>query len=535
MPNIAVRDNVPQPSNHPTPNLLKSSTVVGSMTMLSRVLGLFRDVILARVLGASLAADAFFVAFKIPNFMRRLFGEGAFSQAFVPVLAEYRSQRSVAAVQVLLDRVAGVLGGSLLLVTVLAVIGAPLLAALFAPGWWLENPEKFQLTSQMIRITFPYLLLIALTGFAGAILNSYGRFAIPAFTPVLLNVSLIAAALIAAPWFDDPAFALAWGVLLAGIIQLVFQLPFLHALRVTPKPSWDLQHEGVRRVLALMGPAIFGVAVSQINLLFDTILASFLQTGSVSWLYYSSRLMELPLGVFAIAISTVILPTLSRHQHDNPQSFAGTMEWGLRLVWLLGLPASLALLVLAEPILITLFQYGELHFHDVEMTSLSLRAYALGLLAMMLIKVLAPAYYARQDMRTPVRIGVKAMIANMVLNVLLVVPLAWLWQVGHLGLALATSLAAFLNAALLYHGLRRRELYQPSRESGLTILRITTAAIVMALVLWWFNPSPAYWLGWVWWERVAMLVPLCLLGVVVYGVTIMLLGARPRHFLSNTR
>ncbi len=473
------------------------------MTMLSRVLGLVRDVVIAHFVGATAAADAFFVAFKIPNFMRRLFAEGAFSQAFVPVLSEYREQRSFAAVQDLVNRVAGALGGSLLLVTGVAVLCAPWIAVVFAPGFYLaEDPLRYQLTSEMIRVTFPYLLLISLTGFCGAVLNSYGRFAVPAFTPVLLNVCLISAAVLAAPYFDEPAFALAWGVLAAGLLQLTFQLPFMHGLRLSPRPVWDWQDEGVRRVLTLMVPAIFGVSVSQINLLLDTVLASFLPQGSVSWLYYSDRLVELPLGVFAIAISTVILPSLSRQQANrSAEEFSATLDWAIRMVLLIAVPAAVALFILAEPILMTLFQYGKLTARDVSMASFSLQAYSVGLLAFMLIKVLAPGYFSRQDTKTPVKIGIIAMIANMVLNIAFVVPLHFYWQLGHVGLALATSLSAFLNAGLLYRGLRRQEVYTPLPEFMTTVLRLLAAAAAMAAVLVWFLPEHALWLEWLWWQR----------------------------------
>ncbi|MEE8058931.1 MAG: murein biosynthesis integral membrane protein MurJ [Pseudomonadales bacterium] len=516
--------------------LLKSSLVVGMMTMLSRVLGLLRDVVIAHFVGATAAADAFFVAFKIPNFMRRLFAEGAFSQAFVPVLSEYRTQRSFEAVQGLINRVAGVLGGSLLLVTGLAVIGAPVLTMLFAPGFYLaEDPTRYQLASDMIRITFPYLLLISLTGFCGAVLNSYGRFAVPAFTPVLLNVALISAALFVAPYFDEPAFALAWGVMAAGCMQLTFQMPFMHGLRLTPRPSWDLQDEGVRRVLALMGPAIFGVSVSQINLLLDTVLASFLPVGSVSWLYYSDRLVELPLGVFAIAISTVILPSLSRQQaSSSPQAFNATLDWAIRMVLLIGIPAAIALLMLAEPILMTLFQYGKLTLRDVTMASMSLQAYAVGLIAFMLIKVLAPGYFSRQDTKTPVTIGIKAMAANMVLNIAFVVPLHYYWQLGHIGLALATSLAAFLNAGLLYHGLRKQQVYSPLPGFLATIIRLVLAAIAMAGVLLLVTPEQSLWADWLWWQRAFNILCLCAAGAASYFVTLVLLGARPHHFRADS-
>lgn len=520
-------------------SLLRSSAVVSVMTMLSRVLGLVRDVVIANFVGASAAADAFFIAFKIPNFMRRLFAEGAFSQAFVPILSEYRTQRSHEQVQLLLNKVAGALGGSLLLFTGLAVLAAPLLAGLFAPGYLMAfwetgiegDGQKYVLASEMIRLTFPYLLFISLTAFAGAVLNSYGRFAIPAFTPVLLNLTLISAALIAAPWFEEPAFALAWGVLLAGIIQFIFQLPFVHALRLTPKPVWDWQDEGVKRILTLMGPAIFGVSVSQINLLLDTVLASFLPTGSVSWLYYSDRLVELPLGVFAIAISTVILPNLSRHQsNDDPEAFSATMDWALRMVLLIAVPAAVALIILAQPILMTLFQYGRLTVTDVEMASYSLQAYSLGLLAFMLIKVLAPGYFSRQDTKTPVSIGIKAMLSNMVLNVIFVVPLHLYWQLGHIGLALATAISAFLNAYLLYRGLRKSGVYRPVVGLASTIGRIVVAAITMALVVYSLTPELPDWVVWSAWERALNILPLCIVGVVAYFIALVVLGARPRHF-----
>lgn len=519
----------------PASGLLKSSLLVAIMTMLSRVLGLLRDVVIAHFVGATAAADAFFVAFKIPNFMRRLFAEGAFSQAFVPVLSEYRHQRSFAEVKGLIDRVAGVLGGSLLLVTGLAVVGAPVLTAVFAPGFYLaEEPLRYQLTSDMIRLTFPYLLLISMTGFCGAVLNSYGRFAVPAFTPVLLNIALISAAVVAAPFFAEPAFALAWGVMAAGCLQLVFQLPFMAGLQLTPRPRWDLQDDGVRRILLLMGPAIFGVSVSQINLLLDTVLASFLPQGSVSWLYYSDRLVELPLGVFAIAISTVILPSLSRLQAgSDPEAFRATLDWAIRMVLLIAIPAAVALVILAEAILMTLFQYGSLTARDVAMSTVSLQAYALGLLAFMLIKVLAPGYYARQDTRTPVRIGIKAMVANMLFNVLLVVPLHYYWQLGHVGLALATSLSGMLNAGLLYAGLYKRAVYSPLPGFFAICLRLSAAALAMAVVLLLLLPEASQWLMWEWWQRAGQLLVLCLAGMTSYFAVLLLSGARWRHFRAH--
>jgi len=511
------------------PGLLQSSVVVSAVTMLSRVLGLLRDIAIAAAFGATASADAFFIAFKIPNFLRRLFAEGAFAQAFVPVLADYREAGSLAAIQGFVNRVAGMLGGALLLITALTVLAAPLVAAVFAPGF-VSQPEKFRLTSEMIRITFPYLMLISMTGFCGAILNSYGRFAVPAFTPIFLNLSLIFAALVAAPWFDEPVFALAWGVFLAGIVQLLFQLPALYRLDLVPRPIWDGRDEGVRRILKLMVPALFGVSVSQINLLLDTVLASFLPTGSVSWLYYSDRLAELPLGVFGIAIATVILPSLSAHRAaDRENAFAGTLDWALRTVLVIGVPAAAALVLLAEPILITLFQNGALTPHDVAMAALSLRAYSLGLLAFMLVKILAPGYYARQDTKTPVKIGIAAMVANMVMNLAFVLPLMYLWNIGHLGLALATSLAAYLNAGLLLRGLLRDGVYRFRPGWAGHALRLGAATVAMCLALSSLVPETALWLDWGWQQRAVELLKVCVAGVAIYILVHLLTGTRPAH------
>ncbi|KAA1188351.1 murein biosynthesis integral membrane protein MurJ [Pseudohalioglobus sediminis] len=511
------------------PGLLRSSALVGSMTMISRVLGLLRDIVIAAFVGASANADAFFVAFKIPNFLRRLFAEGAFAQAFVPVLADYKQGNALLAVQGLVNRVAGVLGGTLLLLTLLTVLASPLVAMIFAPGF-VSQPEKFQLTADMIRITFPYLLLISMTGFCGAILNSYGRFAVPAFTPVFLNLSLIFAATVAAPWFHEPVFALAWGVFFAGVIQLLFQLPSLYRLDLVPRPVFDLRHEGVRRILKLMVPALFGVSVSQINLLLDTVLASFLPTGSVSWLYYSDRLAELPLGVFGIAIATVILPNLSAHRAAaREQQFAVTLDWAMRSVLLIGVPAALALVLLAKPILVTLFQYGALTPRDVDMAALSLRAYSLGLVAFMLVKVLAPGFYARKDTATPVKIGIIAMVANMVLNLAFVLPLLWYFNLGHVGLALATSASAWLNAGLLLRGLLRQGVFSWQPGWQVYSLRLAAATLVMAAVLLLLHEDISLWQEWGWQRRSLEISVLCIAGALAYLGTHLLTGTRLRH------
>ncbi|MFO8155099.1 MAG: murein biosynthesis integral membrane protein MurJ, partial [Thiohalospira sp.] len=382
--------------------MLQSTAVVGGFTLLSRILGFVRDVVIARVFGAGVATDAFFVAFKIPNFMRRLFAEGAFNQAFIPVLAEYRTDREHAETRELVGRTAGTLGLFLLGLTILGVVGAPVLIGLFAPGF-IGDAERFDLAVEMLRLTFPYLLFIALTALAGGVLNTYGRFAVPAFTPVLLNISLITAAAFAAPSFAEPIRALAWGVFIAGAAQLAFQLPFLARLGLLPVPRWGAANAGVRRIARLMVPALFGSSVAQINLLIDTLIASLLATGSVSWLYYADRLVEFPLGVFGIALATVILPGLSAHHAANdPAAFSRMIDRALRWVLLVSAPATLGLILLAGPILTTLFEYGAFTAADTAMAAVALMAYSIGLTGFILVKVLAPGYFARQDTKTPV-------------------------------------------------------------------------------------------------------------------------------------
>lgn len=510
----------------PRRGLLRSSAVTGSMTFVSRILGLVRDVVLARIFGPGDGADAFFLAFKIPNFLRRLFAEGAFNQAFVPVLSEYRSTRSLAQVQELINAVAGYLGVVLLLITAVVVLAAPWIAIPIAYGFT-ADPVKFALFVDMLRITFPYLLLISLTAFAGSILNSYDRFAIPALTPALLNLSLIASALLLSPYFSQPEVALAWGVLIAGISQLLFQLPFLVRLQLMPRPRLVKGHEGVGRIIKLMIPALFGVSVSQINLLLDTFIASLLVAGSVSWLYFSERLMDLPLGIFAVAVATVVLPSLSRrHAERSKEEFAALMDWALRLILLIALPASLALILLAQPMIITLFQNDNFTANDVVMVTYSLQAYTLGLLAFMSIKIFAPGFYSRQDTRTPVRIGIIAMVANMVLNILLVFVL----DMAHTGLALATSLAAYLNAGLLFAGLRREGVFDFQPGWAIFLLRLLAANILMSVFLVLLAGDWQLWLEWGTWQRIRMMALLCFGGISIYALSLLVTGMRPADF-----
>ena len=469
--------------------LVKDTAVVGAMTLVSRVLGLVRDMVFAR-LGVDAGMDAFFVAFKIPNFMRRLFAEGAFSQAFVPVLTEYRTRRGEAEVKALVDHVAGTLTGLLGLLVLAAVLASPVVVLVFAPGFW-DTPLKFDLTAHMLRFTFPYLLFMALVSFAAGILNSYGRFAAAAFTPVWLNLVLIATALLVAPRLDQPVIALSWGVLAAGLVQLLFLLPALARIRLLPRPRWGWRDSGVRRILGLMGPGILGSSVSQINLLLDTLLASFLVTGSVSWLYYADRLVEFPLGVFGVALATVILPVLSgSHAGASPAAFSRTLDMALRWVLLIGVPAAAGLVLLARPVLSALFEYQDFQAHDTAMAGLALMAYAVGLPGFMLTRVLAPAFYARQDTRTPVRVAIRAILANMVMNALFVVPMVLLQVPGaHAGLALATALASYVNAGLLYRQLRREDVYRPGPGWLRLQLQLLFAVAAMIAVVAWGMPD----------------------------------------------
>ena len=503
-------------------SLLRSTGVVGASTMTSRVFGFVRDVVIAQAFGASAGADAFFVAFRIPNFLRRLFAEGAFAQAFVPVLSAYRAQRELDDVRDLAAHVSGALIGVLTVVTVAGVVAAPVLIAVFAPGF-VADPAKYALAVEMVRITFPYVFFISLVAFAGGILNTWGRFAVPAITPVLLNLCLIGAALWLAPVLDIPVVALAWGVLAAGIVQLAFQFPFLAALGMLVRPRLRRAHDGVARVIALIVPAVFGVSVSQINLLVDTMIASFLVTGSVSWLYFSDRMVEFPLGVFGIALATVILPHLSRqHTAGSPASFSDTLDWALRLVVLVATPAAVGLGVLAAPILATLFQYGQFSAHDVDMAARSLLAFSLGLIAFVAVKVLATGYFSRQDTRTPVRAGVVAMLSNIVLNLALVVPLA------HAGLALATTLSAFLNAGLLLRGLVQRGVFRPRPGWGGFIARVVVGNLVLGAVLWVARGEPAAWGEADAAARALRLGTVVVAGMALYAVVMLVLGIRPR-------
>ena len=495
------------------------------MTMISRILGFIRDMMFARIFGIDSGTDAFFVAFKIPNFLRRLFAEGAFSQAFVPVLSDYKEQGSKEALKLFIDRTAGALALILFIVTIIGVIAAPVLITIFAPGFSSEG-KQHELAVQMLRITFPYLFFISSVAFAGGILNSHGKFAVPAFTPVFLNICMIAAAVWLSPLMSDPIVALAWGVFAAGIVQLLFQFPALYQLGLLPKLRWGFKDSGVKRILKLMLPAIFGVSITQINLLLDTLIASFLAAGSVSWLYYSDRLVEFPLGIFGIALATVILPSLSKsHSADNPVEFSKSLDWALRLVLLIGVPASIGLLILAEPMLSTLFQYEAFGDNDVRLAGQSLMAYSIGLLGFILVKVLVPGFTSRKDMKTPVRFGIYAMVANMGMNIALVFPLA------HSGLALATSLGAFFNASLLLTKLLKDKVYKPGKNWFNFMAKIIFANEIMAIFLY-ICVDITQWSEWGAFDRSINLMMWVVLGGGVYALALLLIGVRPRNFFK---
>tara|TARA_A100001037_G_scaffold306648_1_gene353643 strand:+ start:5090 stop:6664 length:1575 start_codon:yes stop_codon:yes gene_type:complete len=507
-------------------NVAAQGGIVSAMTMLSRISGLARDMVLSYFFGATNVADAFFVAFRIPNFFRRLFAEGAFNQAFVPVLAEYRLQDDMALRQ-FVAAVGGNLAAVLLPVVIVGVVCAPALVAVFAPGFW-DDEERFELTVDMVRITFPYLGFISLTAFAGAVLNSHHRYAIPAFTPVLLNLSLISAVLFAADLFATPVLALAWGVLVAGFVQLVFQAPSMQRLGLVVRPSLDFRHPGVRQVGRLLGPAVFAASVLQINSLVDTILASTLVAGSISWLYYSDRLFELPIGVVAAALGAVLLTNLSRLDSAGARErFSDTLDWGMRMGALLGVPAAAALYGLALPLIATIFLRGELTEGDARMAALSLQAFAVGLPAFVWVKVLAPGYFAQQDTATPFRIASIAVVTNVALNLAL---FSW-W--GHVGLAFATSVSGWVNALLLLRGLMRDGRYRPGRAFWLTCARAMVGSAVMLVALLWLMPEPTSWLSVDGWTRALWMAGAVALGASSYGAVAVLLGEKPRSLLHR--
>ena len=504
--------------------LLRALATVSSMTLVSRILGYVRDAIVARAFGAGAATDAFFVAFRLPNLLRRMFAEGAFSQAFVPILSEYKNKQTPAETRELIDCVASVLGLALVAVTALGVAVAPVIVYVSAPGF-AADPAKFELTIALLRITFPYLFFISLVALSAGILNTHNRFAVPAFTPVMLNVSFIVGAAFLAPYFDPPVMVLGWAVFAGGALQLALQVPFLARIGLLPRWRLDLSHPGVRRILKLMLPALFGVSISQISLVINTIFASFLITGSVSWLYYADRLMEFPAGMLGVALGTILLPSLSKyHANANVVEYSRLLDWGLRLTLMLALPAAAALAVLAIPLITTLFQYGRFGTGDAWMTRQALVAYSVGLVGMILVKILAPGFYARQNVVTPVKIGVLTLVATQLMN------LAFVWPLKHAGLALAIGLGACLNAGLLFAKLKEHGIYAPQPGWRLFAAKVALAVAAMAASLWFSMGTPEWWFSARWGLRLPALGGLVVLGALVYAACLAAFGFRLRDF-----
>ena len=505
-------------------SLLKALATVSSMTLISRILGFVRDLVIARIFGAGLATDAFFVAFKLPNLLRRLFAEGAFSQAFVPILAEYKNRRGEADARLLVDHVAAFLALALFVVTLIGVLAAPAIIYITAPGF-AQTPGKFNLTVDLLRITFPYIFFISLTAFAGGILNTYSRFSVPAVTPALLNLSFISFALWGAPHFDPPVTALAWAVFAGGIAQLALQVPFLARIGMLPRFRFSLKDEGVWRVLRQMAPAVLGVSIGQVSLVINVIFASFLVTGSVSWLYYADRLMEFPVGLLGVALGTILLPSLSKHYADrSTDEYSGLLDWGLRLTLLLAAPAAAALALLAVPLVTTLFHYGEFGAGDVFATRRAVMAYSVGLIGLVMVKVLAPGFYARQDIRTPVRIALVTLGFTQVMN------FAFIWPLQHAGLALAIGLGACINAALLLRGLLQREIYRPQPGWLVFLFKLAIAVYAMTAALWVAAGPDTTWLAMGGVARAFNLTWVVLAGIATYFAALWLLGFRLADF-----
>ncbi len=517
-------------------NLLNALAKVGSMTFFSRILGFVRDTLIARYFGAGMVTDAFIVAFKIPNLLRRISAEGAFSQAFVPILAEYKSQRSFLQTQSLINRVATWLAIILVAVTLLGMLAAPWIVAVVAPGFQ-ADAQKMQLTTELLRITFPYIFFISLVSMAGGVLNTYNKFGIPAFTPVWLNISMIVAVVYFAEHFAEPIKALAWAVFIGGFLQLAFQVPFLKQIGLLPRfelkcPKEAEPDKAVSRILKLMGPAILGVSVAQISLIINTIFASFLVSGSVSWLYYADRLMEFPTGVLGVALGTILLPSLAKaYSSHNDSEYSQLLDWGLRLTFILAAPAAVALAILSAPLVTTLFHYGKFTAHDVLMTQQALIAYSVGLLGLILVKILAPGFYARQNIKTPVKIAIFTLVMTQLMNVLFVFVL----HLQHAGLALAIGLGACLNASLLYYHLRKTNLFIPLLGWRIFLLKLSVGLLVMALVLYFAMGNSVAWLQFSLITRLVYLSGLVALGSVSYFATLYLLGFKPRDFMRRVQ
>jgi len=513
-------------------SILKSSSVVGGMTFVSRITGFVRDIIFANIFGASSSTDAFFVAFKIPNFFRRLFAEGAFTQAFVPVLTEFKERKS-GELKTFVSYVFGNLSLILFLITFLGVVFSDQIISLFAPGFSVED-GRFKLASDMLKLTFPYLFFISLTAFCAGIFNTYDKFFLPAITPVILNISLISSALFLTVLFDEPIKALAFGVLVAGILQYLVQLPSLNKLEFLVLPKIGFQFEGVRKVLKLMAPAIIGSAVVQINLLIDSVVASLLAAGGISWLYYSDRLVEFPLGVFGIAIATVILPNLSKKfSNEDLGGFKKTIQYAISLAIVFSLPAMFGLIILSQNIIASLFQYGSFDSFDTSMSSLSLIAYSIGLPAFIIMKVLLTGFFSRQDTKTPVKYGIYAIIFNVAMNLTVVIYYTYNPFVGaHAFLALATSLSAWIQVILLYSHLQKIEIIPKNLFLNSLNLKVLLSCFFMAILLLTILMPIDIWTTKEYYIRGLLLLFYIAIGGIAYIASIYALGFRYKKDLS---
>ena len=520
-------------------SLFKSASLVSLLTLASRITGLVRELLVASTFGASALTDAFNVAFRIPNMLRRLFAEGAFSQAFVPVLAGVREKEGDAATRQMVDQIATVLVWALIITCVIGVAAAPALVWAMAAGLK-QNPQGFETAVVLTRWMFPYIAFMSLVALAAGILNTWKRFAVPAATPVLLNLAMILAAWQGAPWFAsmglEPIYALAGGVMLGGVLQLGVQIPALARIGMMPRPhlgwggikaAWN--HPGTRRVVTLMLPALLGVSVAQISLLINTQIASHLATGSVSWLTYADRLMEFPTAMLGVALGVVLLPQLSAARAaDDHQRYSNLLDWGLRLVVLLAVPCAVALLTFAKPLVAVLYHYGAFTAADVRQTSMALAGYGAGLLGLIAIKVLAPGFYASQDIKTPVKIAIVVLVLTQLMN------LAFVPLLAHAGLALAIGLGAMINAAWLLIGLLRRGAYKPSPGWARFALQVVAASVLLAVFLSWSATS----LDWTGFEGQRLLrvgaLTLCVLGaMVIYFASLLLSGVNLRQFVRR--
>jgi putative peptidoglycan lipid II flippase len=511
-------------------NLLRAVATISSFTFVSRVTGLLREMIVARMFGAGAEMDAFNVAFRLPNLLRRLFAEGAFSQAFVPILAAVRARDGEARTAELVGHVTSALFWTLLVVSIAGVMAAPALVWIMATGL---GASAFELATLMTRWMFPYILFMSLVAAAAGVLNTYGRFGVPAFTPVLLNLSFIGFGLWGAPLFAQPVMALSAAVIVGGAAQLTVQLIALTRLGKLPRLTGvrrAFADEGVRAILSKMLPATFAVSVAQLSLIINTNIASHLGTGRIAWLQYADRLMEFPIGLLGVAMGTVLLPNLARANADaNAEQYSRLLDWGLRLMCLIALPAAVGLGFLAEAVIAVLFHSGQFQTNDVVQTSFALIGYAVGLVGLVGVKILAPGFYARQDIRTPVRIAVGVLVATQVGNVVLVPFL------GHAGLALSISLGACANSALLLFGLRRRAFYAPQPGWPRFLVKLSLALALLAIVLW-FGARHFDWIALQSQElrRAGALFAVIGVGVATYFGALFLLGFRFRDFVARS-